>query len=335
MIAIHTTASLTLATTPGFAVVAGLSLNVASRFAVPLFFILSGFQLGLGGVPHRSFHRRTLPRIAGVYLAWALFYGAIKALAGWSPTAIIVGILTFSVYYHLWFLGVLIQLYLVHPWLYRWYRRIRPRPVTCLLAAVLGQTLWTVGLTLLERPVSSPGGTATLLSVLALNSVAFFVAGYALADHAGPSLLILGDRRIRLAGVVVVVAVVAVVVSGWVVGIHTFGGFYRIPHRYLIFRLLEPLLVAAAFILLIPVAAALRSRKGVGYRFFHRLGFYSLGIYLIHPFFRTVYEYTIERRHWVGYESAFFYLIGFPLVVGCSLLAIRVMSRLPGIRNLV
>ncbi len=273
--------------------------------------------------------------MAGVYLAWALFYGAIKAVAGWSPAAIVIGILTFSVYYHLWFLGVLIQLYLVHPWLYRWYQRIRPRPGACLFAVVLGQTIWTVGITLLEEPFASPGRTATLLGVLALNSIAFFVAGYVLADQADRFLRIMKDRWIRLAGAVIVVVVVVVVVSGWVAGIRTFGGFNRIPHRYLFFRLLEPLLVAATFALLVPSAAHLRLRRGIGYRFFHLLGFYSLGIYLIHPFFRTAYEYTIERWHWIDFGSASFYMIGLPLVLGCSLLAVRVMRRLPGIRNLV
>ena len=94
--------------------------NQASRFAVPLFFLLSGLSLGLGQrkVKLPDFWLRRLRRVGLPYLLWTLFYfywyhrgPAFFRSLGDLGSALLWG----SADSHLWFIAVLLQLYLLYP----------------------------------------------------------------------------------------------------------------------------------------------------------------------------------------------------------------------------
>ena len=94
--------------------------NQASRFAVPLFFLLSGLGLGLGQrkVKLPDFWLRRLRRVGLPYLLWTLFYffWNHRGPAFFSSLGELGGALLWgSADSHLWFIAVLLQLYLLYP----------------------------------------------------------------------------------------------------------------------------------------------------------------------------------------------------------------------------
>ena len=101
--------------------------NQATRFTVPLFFLLSGLSLGLSNKPVKlpSFWFRRLWKIGLPYVLWSLFYflmgrgfrlslllegGSLREL-GWL-------LLLGGTASHLWFIPALLQLYLLYPLLH-------------------------------------------------------------------------------------------------------------------------------------------------------------------------------------------------------------------------
>jgi len=105
--------------------------NHAMRFAVPLFIVISGFLLyhndredtALLPLP---FYGKRLKRILWPFFIWSLIYCLVNAyLLRWNnPILFFVtlgkSLLWGTAYYHLYFLPVILQFYLLYPWLRRW-----------------------------------------------------------------------------------------------------------------------------------------------------------------------------------------------------------------------
>lgn len=118
VIAIHITAGYVLSSPLGY-----IS-NQLARFAVPLFIILSGFLLYNADLNNRNFkigdfYRRRFDRILWPYVIWTCFYVSIGGIIGQNiilavkqlPVHFLLGTGT----YHLYFLVIMIQLYLLYP----------------------------------------------------------------------------------------------------------------------------------------------------------------------------------------------------------------------------
>ncbi|MEN6327015.1 MAG: acyltransferase [Syntrophomonas sp.] len=105
--------------------------NHLVRYAVPLFIILSGFMLCYGEslkppLSTLDFYRKRGNRILWPFILWTLLYSTLNQLYGPIPNlyqyAMTLGhdLLWGSGYYHLYFLSIMIQLYLLYPLLRRW-----------------------------------------------------------------------------------------------------------------------------------------------------------------------------------------------------------------------
>ncbi|HHW60595.1 MAG TPA: acyltransferase [Syntrophomonadaceae bacterium] len=118
--------------------------NHLARFAVPLFIIISGFVLHYSNrrkeMTVLSFYQRRMDRILWPYLVWTLFYVFFfPPLMGqgfpWVSAAELGRHLLWGTgSYHLYFLPIIIQLYLLFPLLYRW---VKKQPWVMLLVALL------------------------------------------------------------------------------------------------------------------------------------------------------------------------------------------------------
>jgi surface polysaccharide O-acyltransferase-like enzyme len=118
--------------------------NQCVRFAVPLFFLLSGVSLGLGGKPLRvgSFWLKRLKKLGIPYVLWTLFYFLLERSFRLSCLAdpetlrqLGRDLLLGGAASHLWFVPVLLQLYLLYPLLERLQKRF-PLPVLALSLAL-------------------------------------------------------------------------------------------------------------------------------------------------------------------------------------------------------
>ncbi|HWQ75764.1 MAG TPA: acyltransferase [Syntrophomonas sp.] len=120
----------------------GCLANQFARFAVPLFIIMSGFLLFNADQRRDSFsaadfYRRRFGKILWPYFLWSLFYCCLTSVIGADfpsgllrlPSQLLWG----NAYYHLYFVIIIIQMYILYPLLYRWLLR---SPRLCLLTAL-------------------------------------------------------------------------------------------------------------------------------------------------------------------------------------------------------
>jgi len=133
VIAIHVTAAYVLLSPLGYVG------NQLARFAVPLFIILSGFllynaDLSGHGLKTGDFYRRRFDRVLWPYILWTLFYGLMGGIMGHDIALAIRQLLGHLLWgtasYHLYFLVIIIQLYLLYP-LLRAVMQNRPKLLIC------------------------------------------------------------------------------------------------------------------------------------------------------------------------------------------------------------
>ncbi|PKM77560.1 MAG: hypothetical protein CVU90_06845 [Firmicutes bacterium HGW-Firmicutes-15] len=113
--------------------------NHSVRFAVPLFIVLSGFLLYYTdrdalNLPVRAFYKKRLDRILWPYFVWTLLYSLLNAyfLRLNNPLLFLStlgkDLLWGTGYYHLWFLPIILQFYILYPLLRRWMEKC-PRAI--------------------------------------------------------------------------------------------------------------------------------------------------------------------------------------------------------------
>ncbi len=108
--------------------------NHMVRFAVPLFIVMSGFllchaDLGAKALPTSVFYRKRLNRVLLPYILWTCFYSSLNAyLSGLGNLTIFLTTLSKNLlwgtgYYHLYFIPIIVQLYLLYPLLRKWLEK--------------------------------------------------------------------------------------------------------------------------------------------------------------------------------------------------------------------
>lgn len=125
VIAVHT---LAYTEDPGSVTANGAMLLL--QFGREVFFCITGFVLvysTLGKtVDPRSFWRRRFPFVLVPYLAWSMLYYLVDLVIApypsWSWHDLAMDLVDGNAFYHLYFLLVSMQLYLVFPWLIRFVR---------------------------------------------------------------------------------------------------------------------------------------------------------------------------------------------------------------------
>ncbi len=301
-----------------------LFLNGLARFAVPCFMVLSAFHLSLNSRNEKPlpFYRRTLMHLVVSYVAYSTGYVVLthRQFSGflevWLPA-----ILTGTAYVHLWFIPVILLFYLLHPFLRRWYRRTE-RAGGWVVVALIFQLGWAVATSDLNAALSTDSWLAPAKVLRAFFCyVGYFLAGYFLYDHAG-EVVALARRRafVILMGLAwLVVSVVMFTIRGASLQFSTVPGAGKA---------LEPLLCLAAFVML----ATWRSRgvpSGPIERLLEASGLYAFGVYYLHMLVLAIFSWGWRHYVELPMDHGLFYLLAFPSVSVLSLLAVKLVARLP------
>jgi surface polysaccharide O-acyltransferase-like enzyme len=153
--------------------------NVAARFAVPAFIILSGMGL-FASDRHESYLRflqRRMSRLLPAYLAWSLIYVVAmpRQPARDLPQQVLGDLLTGDASYHLYFVPVVVRLYLLYPLVRYIALRVPWGTAACFLLswAMIPLQPWLAK--------SSLG--AMLDGALPLCWIGYFALGIKLAEH--------------------------------------------------------------------------------------------------------------------------------------------------------
>jgi surface polysaccharide O-acyltransferase-like enzyme len=195
VVTIHVTADYIVSASPAnSAVLTSLIMNALSRWAVPVFIMVSGAVLlnrytSLAPVDLKGFYQKRIPRMlvlisawSGIYIAWVHFFRHEAVTA----KGILQNVLMGNTFMHLYFLFLILGLYAVTPFLGALLKMMKPRQVYVTITATLAATaLWnfTFFFTNHNQPPS--------LNLMGqwIPYVGYYVAGYALLN-------ILRDRKI-------------------------------------------------------------------------------------------------------------------------------------------
>jgi surface polysaccharide O-acyltransferase-like enzyme len=300
--------------------------NSLPRFAVPLFFVFTGFHLAINtrnDDPIRLY-RRTLGRLIVPYLLYSLIYSLPRAwgTTDWART-VTSDVLYGTAGYHLWFVPVMIRAYLVHPFLIRWYRE-RRRPEYMVVAALVAAIFWP---TLASSIAQSLPRLSIVLGWLlgpqdswftaVFTYVAFVICGYYLFDHSDK---IQTARRGRLLAALFVwlgtATAIAVLASGtWSAWrAHSLG-------------VLATTLTFAALVAILAFVGSLSHWRPVYRNTLNSFGLYSYGIYYIHPACLHVLRLVLVRALGIRLENPLLYPLLFLLTSLFTLQLVRRMAR--------
>jgi peptidoglycan/LPS O-acetylase OafA/YrhL len=255
------------------------------QFGREVFFALTGFVLvyaaGDRPLSARAFWRKRFPLIAVPYLAWSgiytLFhiYGPLHAHLSWQT--ILWNFATGNAEYHLYFLLVSLQLYLVFPLLLRFVRRTAERPWPVLAVVGVLNTAWFAWLQYGHAPTNWVGQLwPRAYELLPTYAVYVLIGAYA-AVHLDRVDRVMTERRRTTLGIAAVSALVAELVFWAQVG----GRDPRVAAA-----VLQPAMALtsiAALIVLYRAGTAWCARGRPGASLMTKASDLSFAVYLAHP----------------------------------------------------
>ncbi len=168
-----------------------LFLNQAARFAVPLFFIISGFLLEINvseKFDYLTYYKKRFTRILLPYLFWSLIYYLF--VYNQSQENFLTVILTGNASYQLYFIPTLCVFYLFFPLLHKIYRYLTSLPALALLGVT---QVWLMNQDYFVKQFTF----AEPLRILLL-SYFFFIIGMAAAGHKEKIMAVTGKIKYAL-----------------------------------------------------------------------------------------------------------------------------------------
>ncbi|HZH58760.1 MAG TPA: acyltransferase family protein [Metabacillus sp.] len=280
VVMIHVSASLLYLNPTNSYWMIGHFFDTLSRWSVPIFIMISGALLLRKEEPLMSFYKKRLYKIIVPFLFWIVFYlfwGSYNSNQPISITSSIKTIYTGPVYYHLWYLYMLIGLYLFTPFLRRFVQHATNKEL--LLFIVFSFSLETI--TSLAQEYL---GLTTMLEVqYFIGYIGFYLLGYYLSFK----MQTLIQRKIfytlGLLGV-------AVTFSGtWILS-NMNGELDSWFYRYL-----SPSTIMISIMVFIFVKHNMNNNaSNILTKYISK---YSFGIYLVHPFFLDILPVSAKWVH--------------------------------------
>jgi len=313
-----------------------LYLNSLARFAVPIFVLVSGFYLSLNGRNERAgpFYRRTLKALVIPYVVYSAGYAMIshRDAAGWLQ-AWLWATLTGTAFYHLWFIPVILELYLLHPILRRWYRR-SPLGGRFVLLAVAAQVTWAVATDVAIKPPAADSWLSLpAVGLSFLSYVGYFVMGYFLHDCASQVVNAARRPAVIVASGLAWAATAAMIAAWRAIPLADGQVFLSAAHPTLAISLLGPALSLPAFVILAGWHQGARATGPTGW-LVHTSGLYAYGVYYLHPLVYELVAWSFIHGAGLGKTSVMFLVIAFPGVCVLSVWLVKAAARLPFARYL-
>jgi peptidoglycan/LPS O-acetylase OafA/YrhL len=294
-------------------------------FGIPVFFLISGFILAVRyfDFSRRSgFYRRRLMTVVPPYLAFTTLYLVYSyvALGQTSLYRAAWSYLLFDATGIFWFLAVIIQMYLLFPYLATWIGLLEMRgqawkaPVYSAIIFVVWWAFlenWTANaLNATWQPVAGFGNIVA--ERLFPGFLLFFVMGMYIARN-------ISSWRTRIAPLSSGYMIAPLLLGAGVLTLLGSGFWWEmavVPYS----------LVAAA--LLLRLSRWLASRKGMLSDSLEIIGRYSFGIYIAHILVMAVVVNRLWAMGW-GAGDAVFYIMLYALTVGGCLLGLWALNLLP------
>lgn len=325
--------------------IVNLFLNYISRFAVPLFVFLSGVVLSLKyntSMSIKPFYIKRMKSILPQYLFFSLFYLIVPislhmgSLTVPSISKIFSSILLANSCGHLWFIPMIIQFYIIYPYLISIYERTSNVKIL-IFTSIIIQNVWLI----VNKGIFSKfldDNTLRITQCIFLSHLFYFILGI----YAGHNYNKIKSFAVNFKwNLLFLLIPLTIIIYGFIIMCFVnFGTISNIPNYYFgMIYMLHPIYFPLIFSILLIVSIKLKNVKNLYSSLIFNLGNYSFGIYLIHGSFLHEFPYIINKKMNISYTQWEFYPLLFIFTLGLSYLSVRFISYLPhsemiiGIKN--
>lgn len=317
VIMIHTTTNVSKIEEVNLLLITNIFLNILSIPAVPLFILISGTVLALKYKKHfplQLFYKKRALSVAPQYLIFSILYLVPSYIYGRlpNPDQIIFKLATGSCAVHLWFFILIIQLYLLYPFIIRLYEHCQRKNQTryILIISLLIQISWHSTLTHINMNTADTA-TKLILGKIFLSHIFYFMIGI----YAGKNIALIKEKILnsKILHFTAISVTIAIILSAFQISsINAYEDFERVtPTLWTLQTILNPALIISIIIVLSKLSLALqKSGHTIISRIIEELGNHSYGIYLIHMFFlrivfKTLIAIEITYSDWIFYPTLF------------------------------
>ncbi|WP_165852015.1 acyltransferase [Mucilaginibacter terrenus] len=302
--------------------IAGDLYNALTRFAVPVFVMITGALLLGREYDLFVFLRKRLGRLILPFLFWSLVYITYRyyneefVFTGkiWTDVRFVLHQLKTGSYYHMWYIYQLIGLYLFIPVLSKFVRNATEKELLYFLA------VWFFAM-LFSRPYLSSLETAVDLHNFS-GYIGYMVLGYYVSN-----------KKVRLYGIELIAALLFICLATIIAA----GTYYRqVKFHELSTYFYEPL---GPFVILLSASALIKAKNTVVkiaqpiQVFLDNASKSTLGIYFCHPLVLNFFE--LNRITYAAFNS----IVSIPTIaLACFLISwllIWVMRKIPLLKYLV
>jgi surface polysaccharide O-acyltransferase-like enzyme len=264
-------------------------INASSRFAVPLFVMISGCVLLGRNFSIEEFYKTRFMRLFPPLIFWTLFYYVFRLYHGEGIKIIIRFPVSGSIYFHLWYLSMFICLMIFVPFINKLV--IGKKLTNAEIAILAGIFVIFFNLNWLSFVLKIVKGTDfTWFKGFPLY-VGYFMFGYYISRHI--SLL-------RMKYKIIAMAVIILSISGALLNYISYKYLNIIKEDFILYNL-GPLTLIITSLIFAFFCKHENSLKENG--FVIAVSDASFGIYLVHPFFLYYFVTTIPNYFDNGFYS--------------------------------
>lgn len=321
VILIHTVQNFTQIEGLNFLVIINIVIDVFSYFAVPVFIIISGIVLAYNyfyKINYIEYYKKRFIYIIPQYIFFSLFYAVFYYFISGrviTPQKIIYWILTGSASYHLYFFLLIIQIYLIYPYLIKTYQSYQNKGKikSLILYSILLQLIFHSLILYIQSDTRSLILGRVIRDRIGqtfISYISYFVIGMYIGRNTEYIRLLMKKINIKILALLMVGSTMFTSIL-WIEGINIYGTFDKIPRMFFIpgvfFGLLQYIVT---FVVLWRITEKIIVRKGLISKTLKSLGDMSFGIYLVHASIIVIlanflFLFDITYSDWVIYPIVF------------------------------
>lgn len=336
VISIHISAYFTKMESINLLTVFYMAIDAFSHFAVPAFIFISGFLLYnkyYKNVGKQKFYLKRLESVIPQYLSFstfyiiALYYGSnlIGRTIDWRFSSIVYRYLTGGAFYHLWFFVLIIQMYILYPYILKIYDYFQYKNKLQLLVIITFLLAITYD-SFIDR-------TSLLGEVLLFSGYGiYFIFGMFARDHYDTLKSILFKRNCAFLSSIIFFVGTFLLIMNYANLYYSYDLFGSSSIVKLSLNAISILYYTVNIIIFLYVSTILSNSSKL--KSIDKIGSYSFGIYLVHAIILYTIVLLFSKVHF-DWNNLLFYPTMLFLTLNLSLFSVKIISLFPNSEYIV
>ena len=313
------------------------ALDVFSHIGVPIFVFVSGFVLAIkyhDDLSLKDFYKKRIPKIVIPYVTFSIFYllgyqfllrsqllQNQRELSQLTLNEVFFRLISGTAHYHLWFIILILTLYILYPLIikiYGFFSKSHKEHVLLIIFFSI-QSMMCI--------LNHYYPTTDLFFLVFLSYIFYFVLGIFLSYHYSEfKEFILHLEKKSLSLLLFINLGFTIILTFIFVQNYTIN----FENHYLDISLVYPLYFLINLLLLFSLICSLEHSAITPLKeFLMSVSKYSFGIFLIHPFFIEAVYYLVMPRIAITVDNWIFYPILFISALIFSVLALKILKKIP------